>query len=400
MNEKSERETPSDAPALPHPPAWVWWVTTSAFAALTVLSGFFIADGRGSPPQIALPSTLALVLLVVVAASLFARRVRPLLALAITVLSTGIAYAVNLDHAGFQLALLITVFAISRASNRRRALIISAITAIFLGVALLVGDASMWSSGQLWIVLLTTALATAAGDATRTRRDYIDAIMERAVRAEESREAEARRRVAEDRLRIARDLHDAVAHQIAVVNLHASVASQALAERPDDAERSLVTIREAARNVLGEISALLNTLRSSEGVTFEAGPGISDLQALIFEIESIGMRVNYVLTGSARPLPQEIDSVAYRAIQEALTNAHKHGANGSVDLELGYHESAFTIVARNKFLPDRDSGSAPGHGLTGMRERVHEMSGEIHVVAEDGVFLLTVNLPLPAGATS
>jgi signal transduction histidine kinase len=400
MKTKSERASRSDAPAFPIPPAWAWWLTTSAFAVLTVLSGFFIANGRDTPPEIAPPSTFALVLLVVVAASLFARRFRPLAALAITVLCTATAYAFNPDHAGFQFALLMTVFAVTRVSNRRRALIIGAVTAVFLAVALLVGDTSIWSSGQLWIMLLTTALATAAGDATRTRRVYIDAIMERAVRAEESRESEARRRVAEDRLRIARDLHDAVAHQIAVVNLHASVASQALAERPDDAERSLATIREAARNVLAEISALLKTLRSSEGSTPDAGPGITALPSLISEIQSIGMQVNYALIGTAQLLPREIDVVAYRAIQEALTNAHKHGVDGSVDLELVYQESAFTIVARNAFLSNRDGGSTPGHGLTGMKERVHEMSGHINVVAKDGVFSLTVKFPLLMGTAS
>lgn len=106
--------------------------------------------------------------------------------------------------------------------------------------------------------------AAAAGDASRSRRAYIDTITERARRAEETKESEARSRVAEERLKIARDLHDVMAHQIAVISMHAGVASQALPTRPDDAERALATIRQAARTVLGEIASLLRVLRAAD----------------------------------------------------------------------------------------------------------------------------------------
>src|ERR671910_102877 len=146
-------------------------------------------------------------------------------------------------------------------------------------------------------------MAAAAGDAVRSRRAFVDAIRERAERAERTREEEARRRVAEERLRIARDLHDVVAHHIALVNVQAGVAAHVMDRRPDQAKEALAHVREARRSALGELRATVGLLRQY---------GAPD-----------------------DPLPAAVDLAAYRIIQEALTNVRKHaGADAKAEISV------------------------------------------------------------------
>ena len=251
--------------------------------------------------------------------------------------------------------------------------------------------------------------ATAAGDANRSHAAYIHGITERARRAEETKEAEALRRVAEERLRIARDLHDLLAHQIAVINLHSSVASQALPERPADAEKSLATIREAARTVLGEIGSLLSVLRATDagGTGLSTAPvsGLADLETLLIDFERSGLIVEHRVAGAARPLPGAVDMVAYRVVQEALTNAHKHGADHSALLHLDYQPDGIEVTVTNTVTAQPRPGSAAaetaaaaaGHGLLGARERVGSVGGRLTAARGPGpVFRFTAWLPTAA----
>lgn len=306
--------------------------------------------------------------------------------------------------------LLVVVFSLARHTDRRTAvpLIVAAAAAVGIGVFFLLS--AQWGAWRsLFQVVVLVGFVGAAGDATRSRHAYIEAITERARRAEETLESEARSRVAEERLRIARDLHDVMAHQIAVINLHASVASQALRTRPDDAERSLSTIRDAARTVLGEIGSLLHVLREPGAALTSAPagsapvPGLAQLERLVDEFSRSGLRVDLRVVGRATELPEAVDIAAYRIIQEGLTNALKHGSDGSALLHLQYDDEQLEIVVVNAV--DRSprgagGGSRAGHGLLGARERVSAVHGDLETGFGPGqVHRLTARLPR-SGVTS
>jgi len=230
----------------------------------------------------------------------------------------------------------------------------------------------------------------------RSRREYTQAAMERAERAEQTREAEARRRVAEERLRIARDLHDTVAHRISVISLNAGVASGSLETRPEKAKESLATIRSAARDVLGDIGVLLRDLRADDtsdaaGIGSGSGgssvqmvqPGIDDIDALIATVTESGLRIFHDFTGDKSLVDETTGRVAYRVAQEGLTNAHKHGSSGTAHLDISIKNGNTGTVtvqitnpvsSSNRNQPDAPSGKL---GLTGLRERVSAVGGKI-----------------------
>ncbi|MEZ3160781.1 histidine kinase [Microbacterium sp. BWT-B31] len=243
-------------------------------------------------------------------------------------------------------------------------------------------------------VVVTMCLAFAVGDATRSRRAYVEGIVQRAITAEQTREAEASRRVVEDRLRIARDLHDAVAHQISVISLNAGVASSAIDDRPEVAREALSTIRTASRAVLGEIGDLLATLRLPEDQA-ERSPavGLAGLDELVAGFEDSGLHVTVRREGSLDDLPTSLDVVAYRVIQEGLTNVLKHGIERRAHLLLRADADQLAIIVSNPVDPGGETRSDGGHGLRGIRERVDALHGTIDAGRTGGTFRLAITLP-------
>lgn len=306
-------------------------------------------------------------------------------------------------------ALLIVIFSMARHTDRRTSVALAAVAAAAVGTGVFFMLAAEWGAWRsLFQIVVMVGFAGALGDASRSRLAYIEAITERARRAEESLESEARRRVAEERLRIARDLHDLVAHQIAVINMHANVATSALRTRPDDAERSLLTIREAARTVLGETGSMLQVLRESDLTTPSQSlgsrpvPGLDQLERLIEEFARSGLRVDLRIVGEPTQLPEPVDIAAYRIVQEALTNAHKHGSDDSALLHLEYDEDQLEIVVINSIDRSPRSTDRPsGHGLLGAQERVSAVHGELETGFGPGpVHRLTARLPRSSVASA
>lgn len=306
------------------------------------------------------------------------------------------------------LALLVAVFSMARHTDRRTASVLALVVVV---VTVMVTAATQLVQGWelLRAVVQVTGMvgfAAAAGDAARSREAHLTALVERTRQAEEGREVEARRRVAEERLSIARDLHDVVAHQIAVINLQAGVASQALRSRPEDAEQSLLTIREAARTVLGEIGGLLRVLRTADPATDGTAPrpvsGLAQLEQLIADFGRSGLRVDQRTLGTPVDLDPTVDAVAYRVVQEGLTNAHKHGADASALLQVEYEGTAVELSVTNTVGPAgaHSRRAVDGHGLVGARERVAAAGGELHAGFGPGpVHRLSARLPLPRPTT-
>jgi len=382
------------------------WLRDVILVVLVLGPSFARTDFSGS-----LTSSPAAALLVLVSVgSVLLRRRAPLVGASAAVIACVLGLAIDGPVISYLIAVLIGVFAVARWQSRRTSLLFSGATVLLLAAATLAFLDSSWHDARAMLQLAAfVGFATAAGDANRSHSAYIRGITERARRAEETKESEALRRVAEERLRIARDLHDLLAHQIAVINLHSSVASQALPDRPDDAQKSLATIREAARSVLGEIGSLLTVLRATDagatGLSTAPVAGLADLEALLIDFERSGLQVDHRLAGTPRALPGAVDMVAYRVVQEALTNAHKHGADHSALLHLDYQPAGVEITVTNTVaaLPRPGSGAAgtaavtaagDGHGLLGARERVGSVAGRLSAARGPGpVFRFTAWLP-------
>lgn len=286
------------------------------------------------------------------------------------------------------------VYTIAVRADRRTSLIVAMVVATITAPMAVAAEGSAFSP-LVFQVLVLLGFATVAGEAVRVRRAYVAEITARAVRAEQTREAEASRRVAEDRLRIARDLHDAVAHQITVISLHAGVASSNIETKPDVARESLHTIREAARRVLGEIGDLLATLRSSDDREHVVlTPGLGHLASLLEEFESSGLDVTSRIEGDPARLSAATDVVAYRVIQEGLTNALRHGAGRAhVLISIGPATAELLITNPVGQRPDHERIGS-GHGLVGIAERAASVRGHSSHSTDNGLFRLAVVLPM------
>jgi signal transduction histidine kinase len=199
--------------------------------------------------------------------------------------------------------------------------------------------------------------------------------------------------VIEERLHIARDVHDLVAHHVAVVNVQAGVATHLLRDQPDVAAAALDHVRTASGAILDELGTLLGVLRGSgdPAPPTEPTPGLADLQRLLDSIAVAGLEVDREVVGSPRPLPSAVDVSAYRIVQEALTNARRHGT-GRATLTLGYETGRLRIEVRNGCAGDRPAGA--GHGLLGMRERVVAVGGRLAAgPAPGGEFVVSASMP-------
>ncbi|MFC3452670.1 sensor histidine kinase [Amycolatopsis speibonae] len=259
-----------------------------------------------------------------------------------------------------------------------------------------VSAGSAWSPQSLGLVAWL-GMTAAAGDAVGNRRAYVKEVEERARRAEQTREEEAGRRVAQERVRIARELHDVVAHHIAVINVQAGAASHVLKRHPEQADRALAHIRDACDTVLGELASIVGVLRQYEDAdsATEPVPGLARLTDMLDALAAAGLTVRREQVGEARELPAVVDLAAYRILQEALTNAQKYGT-GSASVTITYTADALTLDVVNNTAADRIP-TRSGYGILGMRERATTAGGRLGAEARpDGRFVVHANLPAPA----
>ncbi|MCQ8829210.1 sensor histidine kinase [Streptomyces malaysiensis] len=367
-------------------------------------------------------------LAVLVAASLVFRRDRPRGVLAFNVVLTLVEIVTNdvgPPRTSIVFGVVVALYTVAARTDRPTTWRLGAATAVLLTGAGMLFALNPWYSQENWGLFAWTGLAAAAGDAVRSRRAYIAAIEERAVRAERTREEEARRRVAEERLRIARELHDVVAHHIALVNVQAGVASHVMDNRPDQAKEALAHVRQASRSALDELRATVGLLRQygDPAAPTEPAPGLAVLDQLVDGFVRAGMRVK--VRAEARealdPLPGSVDLTAYRVVQEALTNAHKHaGPGATAEVRIARVWGALEVTVEDdgagarpegpEKAPDgrgasgepRAGGAEPGeetggggHGLLGMRERVTALRGSCEAgPLPEGGFRVRVRLPL------
>jgi signal transduction histidine kinase len=243
--------------------------------------------------------------------------------------------------------------------------------------------------GGAWVV----------GDRVRQRREDIRELEERARRAEREAARERRLAAAEERTRIARDLHDSAGHSINVILVQAGAARLLAEQDPERARAALETIEQVARETLGEIDQLVGVRREHDFPDRTVGnveppPGLAALETLADRHRSAGLAVQIHTHGMRRPLPPALDQAAYRILQEALTNAARHG-HGTAHVEIVFTAGGLELVVRNE-APPGTTGLQPGHGIVGMRERAALLGGSVDADRTGREFTVRAHLPYDA----
>ncbi|WP_432135620.1 MULTISPECIES: sensor histidine kinase [unclassified Streptomyces] len=348
------------------------------------------------------PDPLGLLLMTLGALALVFRRRAPRTVLALTGTVCVVESVTGDPRAPVAMSAVIALYTVASTTDRPTTWRVGLLTVTVLtGTAMLAGPLPWYAQENLGIFAWTGIGAT-AGDAVRSRRAVVQAIRDRAERAERTREEEARRRVAEERLRIARDLHDVVAHHIALVNVQAGVAAHVMDKRPDQAKEALAHVREASRSALNELRATVGLLRQSgdpEAPT-EPAPGLDRLDDLAGTFRSAGLRVEVARADDGTVLSAAVDLAAYRVVQEALTNVQKHAgpkARAEVSVVRVGPRLEITVLDDGAPPDDRPHATGGGHGLLGMRERVTALNGTLTTGPRyGGGFRVHAILPLRA----
>jgi len=341
------------------------------------------------------------------------RRKHPVGAYYTAVAAGGLQVALGVRPAATDAAILVLLYTLAAYTSRR--------TSVW-GLAVCLGGSAVgilrwfsltnhsllqWLTAGAALLAGPALLAWVLGDSMRSRRAYYASLEDRAARLERERDAQAQIAAAAERARIARELHDVVAHNVSVMVVQADGASYALGADPDRAREALAAISATGRQALAEMRRLLGVLRREEGGPSELAPqpGIGELGELLDQARSAGLPVSFTVEGEPRPVPSGAALAAYRIVQESLTNTRKHaGPVASASVLLRYSPDALVLAISDDGRGD-PGGSAvpgsPGHGLTGIRERVAVYGGSVTAGPRPGGgFAVVATLPLtpaPAG---
>jgi signal transduction histidine kinase len=342
------------------------------------------------------------------------RRKYPIAAYATAVAAGGLQVALGIRPAVTDVAILILLYTLAAYTPRRVS--VGGLAVCLLGSA--VGVVRWWITFGThtvldWLMVGAilfagpALLAWVLGDSMRYRRAYYASLEGRAARAEAERDAQARIATAAERARIARELHDVIAHNVSVMVVQADGASYALGTDPDRAREALAAISATGRQALAEMRRLLGVLRREEddgGSERAPQPGIGELGELLDQARGAGLPVSFTVEGEPRPLPGGVALAAYRIVQESLTNTRKHaGPVASASVRLRYSPEAVVLTISDDGWGGLGGAALPGptgHGLTGIRERVALYGGTVTAGPRPGGgFEVVATLPLaPARA--
>lgn len=355
----------------------------SALAALAMLElawpGGFVGTGPIEGDRTVLvPTALAMTLPLVL------RRRRPLLTVAVVFGAAAVQDALTTPPDGLSavIALLVAAYSVAAYSERRRA-----VAGLTVAVAASVpGD----NGGDLAFAAVLIGGAWGAGRLVRRQNELLDAL----AREQEARERAA---VADERARLARELHDVIAHAVTTMVVQAEAGQAMLERKPERAHDAFGSIMSSGRQALGELRRMLGLLHEGgERGSTAPQPGLTELEALVEELRGVGLAVDLTVEGEPRPLPGGVDLSAYRIVQEALTNTLKHAANARARVTVRYQPDGVELEVVDD---GRANGRAPGggHGIAGMRERVRLYGGTFEAGRRDGGGF-AVRARLPAGA--
>ncbi len=368
-------------------------------ALLAIVAILDVVLGRGSPGAPTTTLWFCLPALAILVLPIFARRWFPFAGpAAYWLLAAGISfvdpllipYPESLFPIGLAAAFLL--------GNRRDLRQAGVGLAVVIGAtATLIYDIPEHSVSQLVFIPVDFAVAWVAGLAVRARAEQAEVADSRATQAEQERDAATRVAVAEERARIARELHDIVAHAVSVMVLQVGAVRHQLPDAMAEDRDALRGVEQAGRGALAEMRRLLSVMRrDGDGLELAPQPGLDGLDSLIKEIDRAGLPVELHVAGERFPLPPGIDLSAYRIVQEGLTNALKHARASHAEVTVRYAPNAVGIEVHDDGTGATPSdGHGHGHGLIGIRERVKLYGGEMTAgTTNGGGFTLSTRLPL------
>jgi signal transduction histidine kinase len=373
------------------------WRDPAFAVGLTLVA---LASAVTSPPGRMPLDVFGVVLLAVSGLAMAARQRAPLPVLAVAV-ATSLTYEL-LGFPGLAplTPVLVALFTAASAGFRRPALIGAGVMVAGglidqLARGGVPGESSREITQRWFLVIGWLLAAVVGGKLNAQHKAYLAAVEQRAEEAERTREEAARRRADEERLRIARELHDSLTHSISIIKVQAGVAIHLARKRDEPVPEALLAIEQAGGEAMRELRATLEVLRTDD----ETGTGLDRLGILVDGARQAGLPVELDVTGDPRDLPAPVGRAAYRIIQEALTNVRRHaGPEATASVRLGYHDSEFTVRVDDDGPGSSSNGAGgTGVGLRGMRERVAALGGSLETgPADGGGFRVHARLPLGA----
>jgi signal transduction histidine kinase len=346
------------------------------------------------------PRPLVLALALAAAGVLTARRRAPLATLAVS--GALVLALLAVDHTAGAAAVVapaVALYSVGLARGRRHQLAagLAAVAAVVLADTFLARDDAI-----SWFAMLGHAALVAvpllAAEAVRSRRSYVALLHERLELAERTREEEAQRRVEQERIRIARDLHDAVAHALTTINVQAGVAAHLLDRAPGNARGALRTIEEASHEALDELRAIVGILREHDGerAPLDPAPTLDGVSELVEQTRALGLDVSLDIRGEPpRRLPEAVQLAAFRIVQESLTNARRHAAGAPARVGLSFEPDRLLVTVENgpSAAAMNGCGGGAGVGIIGMKERAVAVGGALHATPSPDGFRVAAELP-------
>jgi signal transduction histidine kinase len=355
-----------------------------------------VSAGPGTPASVWLGGVLAVIAIV----PLLWRRRAPLAAWTVSGAAAAAGLAIpGLGTTTAPIAALIATYTVASRSPRDVSLAVGAVTVVGATVATAVGQVPQHGWGVLLLPVALVSAAWLVGDNLRVRRDYLAELEAKARRTEADRAQESARAASRERARIARELHDVIAHHVSVIAIQAGAARMLTdGANPTAARVALERVEVTARQALAELRQLLGVLRhDGEPPALAPQPGLDRLDDLLAEVRGAGLPVTLQVHGPALALPPPVDLSAYRIVQEALTNVLRHQGQVPTTVALSYSTDVLDITVEDHG-PDTPVAAAEtgsGHGLVGMRERVALFGGQLEAgPAAGGGFVVHARIPL------
>jgi len=360
---------------------------------------------------------LGFILLIVSGLVLTVRRRWPVPVFITAALASLAYYAIGFSDGPGWIGLFVALYTLTAYGDGRRSLALAGVGITVLATGWLIAAADIEPAAAIgWVFfrIAASVMAAALGESVRSRRVVAAEALERARQAERTREEEARSRVGAERLRIAREVHDTVAHAIAIINVQAGVTAYLLDKRPERAREALVTIEQTSAQALHEMRAVLGVLRDSDNGRVPH-PGLGQVNELTAMAREAGLDVKLDVTSSTAPLPSAVDHTVYRILQESITNVMRHVGPTRVTVALDYGTDVLEVRVTDEGGRDASgddaggsqpaagtvngSSAEPGRGIVGMRERCGLLGGELTAGPRPcGGFEVRARLPLaPAG---
>ena len=397
-------------------PAWAQDLLLALFIAVMQVQGTVVRNA-GKPEEVLRPLAdlghLGYILLIIGGGVVAVRRQWPLAVFVTTALVSLAYYLLDFPDGPTWLGLFVAIYTLTKLGDGRRSLVTAGVGIAVLAAVWLVAASDIEppaAIGWVFFRIGASVMSAALGESVRSRRFIAAQALERAELAERTREEEARARVDDERLRIAREVHDTVAHAIAIINVQSGVTAHVLDKRPEQAREALQAIERTSSQVLQEMRAILGVLRDDNDGRIPH-PGLGQVDELTTKARDAGLDVDVEATPPPGPVPSAIGNAVYRILQESITNVLRHVGPTRVTVALDYGADAVAVrvtdegprsAAMDRANNGRRDQDKPGRGILGMRERCRLLGGELDAgPVEGGGFAVTARLPLaPSGSAN